>query len=266
MKLISLLLGSAIVALVAGITSTAQAASFTIPLNTGTSGKNGVNSGEPDPAFTWNYTGNFADPRYQAYTAGNSSTWIMAGGDLSANNHYGPDVPVATPSYQGVAFLYFTFDLPAEATNVKLNLNSVFGDDRVVLSLNQRDLGGFSPYLSSSSVPTAGVMMDANLKYVSHTFVSSSGPYTYNDQSLFNIGGHNVFRFWQNNTNSVDPSAPAHVNSYYDGSDIAISGAVSYTTLNTEFASVPEPASSWALLAIGAIGAGFIVRKKKMGY
>ena len=261
MKLISLLLGSALVALVAGITSTAHAASFTIPLNTGTSGKNGVNSGEPDPAFTWNYTGNFADPRYQAYTLGDSITWIMAGGDLFSNNHYGLDVPAGTPNYRGVTFLYFTFDLPTGATNVKLNFDSIYANDRATLSLNQTELGSFTPYLGQSTTPIPGVMLGADSKYVSKSFISGNVPFSVDNQSLFHSGGQNVLRFWQNNTASTDPAAPARIDSADDGAYLSVYGALSYDPANAT--SVPESSSVLGLLAIGAIGAGSMLRRKQ---
>ncbi len=257
MKLISLLLGSAVVALVAGITSPAQAA-FTIPINTGTSGKPGVSSGNPDPAFTWNYTGNFANPRYQAYTSGDSWTWIMAGGDLFSNNHYGPDVPAGMPNYRGVTFLYFTFDLPTGATNVKLNFNSIDANDRATLSLNRTELGSFTPYYGQFTTPMPGVMMDANFKYVSKSFISGVAPFAVDDQSLFH-SGQNVLRFWQNNTATTDPAAPARLDSADDGAFLSVQGTLSYDTVDT---AVPEPSSALGLLAVGAIGAGSLLKRK----
>ena len=41
-----------------------------IIINTGYNNKPGIVSGQPDPVFSWNYTGNFSDPRYNAYTYG----------------------------------------------------------------------------------------------------------------------------------------------------------------------------------------------------
>ena len=257
MKLISLLLGSALIALVAGMPSPVQAA-FTIPINTGTSGKPGVSSGNPDPAFTWNYTGNFADPRYQAYTLGDSWTWIMAGGDLFSNNHYGPDVPAGTPNYRGVTFLYFTFDLPTGATNVKLNFNSIFANDRATLSLNAAELGSFTPYFGQVTTPIPGVMLDADSKYVSKSFISGNVPFVVDNQSLFH-SGQNVLRFWQNNTATTDPAAPARIDSADDGAFLSTSGSLSYDI--SDAASVPEPSSVLGLLAVGVCAISWLKQK-----
>ena len=258
MKLISLLLGSALVALVAGMPSPAQAASFTIPINTGTTGKPGVNSGNPDPAFTWNYSGNFADPRYQAYTSGDSWTWIMAGGNLFSSNHYSPHVPAGMPNYRGVTFLYFTFDLPTGATNVKLNFNSIFANDRATLSLNKTELGSFTPYYGQFTTPMPGVMMNADFKYVSKSFISGVAPFAVDDQSLFH-SGQNVLRFWQNNTATTDPAAPARLDSVDDGAFLSTSGSLSYDI--SDAVSVPEPSSVLGLLAIGVCAISWLRQK-----
>ncbi|HBB33651.1 MAG TPA: hypothetical protein DDZ80_24975 [Cyanobacteria bacterium UBA8803] len=256
------LIGATVLSISTG--NIAQAESLIVPINTGTSGKPGINSGDIDPSFTWNYTGNFSDPRYQAYTHDLSGSWIMDGGDLWFNNHYGSDVPVEMSSFQGVAFLYYTFDLPSEATNVKLNFSNLLADDRLVVSLNETELGGFTPWIDKSTIPTPGVMMDADLNHVSQTFFSSSGPYIFDDQNLFNIGKQNVLRFWYNNTGSRNPQAfakPLADDPRSDAAVLGVHGTLSYENSDAP-QSVPEPSSVLGLLIVGAFSFSSIIKHK----
>ena len=223
----------------------ARAASFTINFNTGIAGKTGVVSGQPDPLFTWNYTGNYEDTRYQAYTC-NSRTWIMP--CTFSNSNYGPDVPVGTPPFRGVAYLYYTFDLPENATNVQLDFNNLTADDRGVVSLNETFLGGFKFATTSEQ----GVMTDAGFNQIPTAFNPNGTPLLVNDPSLFNFGGQNVLRFWVNNTNTFNPYATAiPLVGPGDRVHLTADGTLSY---ETKTQSVPEPASVLGLLALGTFG------------
>jgi len=212
----------------------AFAATFTIPINTGITGKSGINSGDRDPAFTWNYTGNFDDPRYQAYTR-STGTWIMP--DISSTNDYGPDVPDDLPDFQGVAFLYHAFDLPENATNIRLDFSRIGADDRVVASLNNTNIGNFKINRSPSLNPVTGIMTDANFNDVPMTFSpNGSAVEALDDPSAFNIGGRNILTFWMNNTGTADPYASAQV--LGDSTILEAHGVLSYDVLDAE--SVPE--------------------------
>jgi hypothetical protein len=240
-KLSMTLIGAAVIAF--GTGKLAQAASFTIPINTGTSGKPGLNFGAPDPSFTWNYTGNFSDSRYQSYTHDAGHTWIMNGGDLFSDNNYGSDVPSDLPDFQGVVFLYYTFELSQNATNVQLDFSTIAANDRVVASLNGTQLGGFKLWSDDFPIPVQGIMTNADFSNVPMTFKPNGTPVQIHDQSLFNFGGQNVLTFWVNDTGVLDPNAPA--TSVVDGPGggvLAVSGTLSYE-ITAEPKSVPEPST-----------------------
>lgn len=235
----------------------AFAATLTFPINTGITGKPGIISGDPDPAFTWNYTGNFDDPRYQAYTR-STGTWIMP--DVFSNNDYGPDVPDDFPDFQGVAFLYQAFELPENATNIRLDFSRIAADDRVVVSLNDTNLGNFK--IEYPPVPTSvsGIMTDANFNDVPMTFVPNGGSVAFNDQSAFNLGGRNLLTFWMNNTGTADPNVSAGPFQLAgDGAVLEATGVLSYDVPE----SIPESSPALGLLALGILGVGSLVRRKR---
>ena len=263
-QLSRVMLGVVAIALGIEAPSKVQAASFSIPINTGIIEKPGVISGAPDPLFTWNYTGNFTDPRYQAYTNG-GSTWIMAGGNVFSNNNYGADVPVGMPSFSGVAFLYNAFELPTGATNIKLNFNDIYADDRVAVSLNTTELGAFSPWFST---PQPGIMTGIDLTSVPRTFMPRFGSYVFDNQNLFKVGEQNVLRFWVNNTGiSTTLSTPAVPlipgdGTIGDGVALSIRGTLSYEIADAP-KSVPEPSSVLGVLAFSAFGASSLLKRKQ---
>lgn len=227
-----------------------EAAVFTIPINTGNQGKS-INPGDVDPSFTWNYTGNSNDPRYSTYVVKDNGglTWIMNGGDITSNHNYGSDVPSNMPSFSGVGYLYHDFYLPENAFNIKLEFNAIAADDRVVLSLNDTELGRFAFALPPNTL-TSGVMMDGQGNDHNKIFDGNGwdGPFIFNDQNLFKPGENNVLRFWTNNTFSPDPMAKAKFLSTEQGDNswTDYRFAISYETPDTP--SVPEPTVVLGLL------------------
>lgn len=257
-QLSRVIVGVVAIALGVEASNKAQAASFSIPINTGIVEKPGLISGDPDPLFTWNYTGNFTDPRYQTYTNG-GATWIMAGGNIFSNNNYGADVPVGMPSFPGVAFLYHAFELPAEATNIKLSFSDILADDRVAVSLNSTELGAFSPW---SITPQPGIMTDIDLTSVPRTFMPHLGSYLFDNQSLFKVGEKNVLRFWVNNTGkSTTLNTPAVPLKPGDVAALSIRGTLSYDIADAP-KSVPEPSSILGLLTFSVFGVRSLLKHK----
>ncbi|MEA5517092.1 hypothetical protein [Nodularia sp. UHCC 0506] len=264
-----------------GIQIPAHAAILNIPINTGTMGKPGIKSGDADSNLTWNFTGSYLEPRYQSYAVNSNFSWIMKGGDINSNNNYGSDVPNNMPDFYGVTYLYYTFELPKDATGISLDFSTIVADDRVVLSLNDNELGSYALALSDYD-SVLGVMMDGNQKYISKNFDGNGweGSFFFDDPSLFNLGGINFLRFWVNNTSKLDPNAPAQAISSKDG-NLAwthFRGKLSYNTADTistpgssksdatsNVTSVPESSTILALLAFIFAGTFTVGDSKKSG-
>lgn len=245
--------------------SSVLAASFTVPINTGISNKTGVDQGDVDPSFTWNYTGSASDPRYNAFTedANPEGTWIMQGGVTNQNNAYGSDVPDETPEFEGVAFLFSEFFLPAEATNIRFDVGLIAADDRVILSLNDRELGGFAlPRAGESSVaPWAGVMTDGAGTDVDRFFSPNSRDLSFADPDLFVKGGTNLIRLWVNNVglNGLSESAiPVATQDSQDRASVYLQSFLHYDLPDSDPTSdskeVPEPAMLLSLMGLVALG------------
>lgn len=241
-------------AVLTGLISNAEATYFSDPINTGNIGKIGVTAGDIDPAFTWNYTGNFEDTRYKTYVVNDYLSWIMNKGDVNSNNNYGSDVPLSMQPFQGVAYMYHNFEIPENATNIKLNFSAIAADDRVVVSLNGTEL--FATVFSLPAyTSTSGLMMDSNGNYVSKNINGNGweGSFIVDNPNLFKVGEENVLRFWINNTFNPDPNAPAiPLQGPPDGAVTDFRGIISYDV--TEHKSVPEPSSVLSLLAFGGFG------------
>jgi hypothetical protein len=183
--------------------------------------------------------------------------------DIGSNNDYGSDVPANIPSFYGVAYLYHTFELPSDATDIKLDFSAIAADDRVVLDINGNEVAISAFALPAhSSVP--GRMMDGNQNYFSKQFDGNGWEgFNLNNPNLFNVGGTNVLRFWVNNTFSTDPNAPAKALSSQAG-DLAwtnFRGTLSYNVPDTK--PVPESSTTLGLLVFGAAGSLVIRNRKK---
>jgi hypothetical protein len=183
----------------------AQAATINVPINTGIAGKPGINIRDADSSFTWNYSGNYHDPRYQTYGFNDYFSWIMKD-DIGSNNNYGADVPSNIRNFYGVAYLYNTFQLPQNGTDIKLDFSAIATDDRVILSLNDNELTRTALALPAYT-SALGRMMDGNGSYTSTTFNGNGweGNSNFTNPNLFNLGGTNILKFWVNNTDSTDP-------------------------------------------------------------
>ena len=203
------------------------------------------------PNFTWNYSGNYGDPRLPAFHASFSDhICIGPAGACGSNNNDG----AAGNEYAGFEFVYFTFNLPAGAVNVALRFDDFDADDRSALGVNDTQIGGFK------STAAIGGTLVTNMKDSSgvHNVLFLRPPLpVINNQALFHPG-ENFLTFWVNNTNSLNLNASAipHVSSG-DPSALRIRGGVTY-----DLQTIPEPAPM-ALLALGiALLATF---RKKVG-
>ena len=140
------------------------------------------------------------------------------------------------------------FFIPTGATDVRLDFDGLFGNDRVVLQLNGIDIGN-STYFGTTGT---GLMQ---FQYNTPDFVyefdeTSSDTVT----SGFNIGGFNSLRLIVNNHGFIPIDVPTQTFSFPGDAVAARVGAtVTYTA-------VPEPSSILALV-IGAVGIGSRRRK-----
>ncbi len=212
-----------------------------------------LGEGEADSRFTWNFSGRYTDPRYPSHTTsdGGHGLWIgkhelanclMGWGRCWSNTDYGPDVPDDMPDYQGVEFYFYAFDLPAAATDLRLSAEGMGADDRLVLLVNDREIGGFS---SRASSPTAGIMEDDGGRVTRHVFRSlAQGPLVLDEPSLFLPGQRNVLTFWVNNTGSTDFSAPARPHGMVDISRLSVTALLSYRLPVDQPTSTPVPEST----------------------
>jgi hypothetical protein len=254
-------------------TGSAEAAIVTQNLSSGTFANPGLVAGaahSTGTAITWNYTGNFNDPRYVAYvstfnTAGNFQifhTTHMGFGNATSNTVYGPDVPVGTPAYTGVEFYYVTFNLPANAINVGLSFSRIGADDRLQFQLNNQLIG----YWGGPSTPGAIGRMNGLGSQPTVTNVTFNPVPLPNltNQSLFNIGGQNVMRFWVNNTFSTNLNANAvpHQGSG-DPSVLDIRATLTYDTVAAPV--VPEPSSLVVFALTFVMGFSSFRRQRKLG-
>jgi hypothetical protein len=234
-----------------------EALATSVRLNTGNEGKPGVVRGAVDPGVTWNYTGDFNTSRFNSYVdndpffpgATTVGTCHMLGGNcrLGSNTNYGPDVTAGHPAYLGVQFFYLSFDLPANAINVSLEVTNIGADDRVGMHLNGNEIGFWGNHSGAAqngridgSDVYAGTSLGAGVQ-PSLNPVSLQSPFgfpdfTLNNISLFLLGDTNVIRLWVNNTNSRNPFAAARPMSSGDPSLVGFdsvlgSGLITSSTL-----------------------------------
>jgi hypothetical protein len=161
------------------------------------------------PGWTFNYTGNFTDTRYPAYMSAFNTTYLCVGPTpLPSNYDCNTDdlIPPAGNDYAGFEYLYFPFTLPAGATNVRLYINFLNADDRLVFALNGTDYGMFDDLLPGNPDLSTNVVMAGASGNVPYTVVhNSQNGVQETSPALFNIGGVNYLRVWINNTGNPDP-------------------------------------------------------------
>jgi hypothetical protein len=171
---------------------------------------NPTHGGAFSPAWTWDYTGTHSGSGTVYHGLINNS----ASSNTALTNAACP-LPDCSSNdngnFKGWYFLYFNFALPSDATNVVLHLNYLDADDRVVLSVNNTQLGGFA-YSQHGVVGT-------NPGYATFQMDDASGTHsvaffnTYDIASPFHyplaypnlsytLGGENYLRFWVNDTHS----------------------------------------------------------------
>lgn len=203
------------------------------------------------PAFTWNYSGNYADSRRAVYRLNvpgfsdymNDLATICTSGRCGSNDFDGAQ----GAEYSGYEFIYFGFSLPADAVSVALHFVSVGADDRVVADLNGHLLGAWGG-LYYTPPQTISTMLDGSGLH-SAQFLGTTGlNLSYNDPAWFNLGGENYIRFWINNTNSTNIGATARSHAG-DGDPSVLStlGTIRYDA--AEPSEVPEANISYLIFA-----------------
>lgn len=203
------------------------------------------------PAFTWNYSGNYADARRAVYRLNvpgfsnsmNDLATVCTSGRCGSNDFDGAQ----GAEYAGYEFIYFGFSLPANAVSVALHFVSVAADDRVAVDLNGHILGAWG---GRSYTPplTISTMLDGSGLHSAQFLGPTALNLSYNDPAWFNAGGENYIRFWINNTNSTNVGATAR-NHSGDGDPSALStlGTIQYDAVTPS--EIPEPSAGYLVLA-----------------
>lgn len=207
----------------------------------------GLTAGQQDPAFTWNYTGNFADPRLNtnilAFNNNNQITICPQGSCGSENYGFGQ-------TYAGYEFMYFGFLLPVDAVNIILHFSYATIDDRAVIDLNGHTLGGWGGTYSVAPGTTVQQLDGSGNHTVAFTGPPTLSSTDFSTQAWFNPGAENYIRFWINNTGTgINGTATPH-GSYYDPSAMQTYGYIAF-----DQSQIPEPGTivlaGLGLLAVG---------------
>lgn len=215
----------------------ARAGEESLYIGTGVTNRVGLGMGMIDPSWSWNASCVDTDPRYSTYTENLNAdgTWIMPGGETNTNDTgYG--------SFDGVACLYTEFVLPDNAFNVNFNVGLIAADDRVVLSLNGNNLGGFALPTDTRTGYGMGVMTTGGGVDVAQEFQPNTRNLFFNDPNLFVLGGSNLIKLWVNNIglqSLMSSAIPIQTNTA-DRASVYFQSQVSFTTPSPEEEEEPE--------------------------
>ncbi|MEL6105699.1 MAG: hypothetical protein AAFU85_06680 [Planctomycetota bacterium] len=202
-------------------------------------GETVVDLGTPDNAANWLITaaGAVDAVSFQANVNRPGTISLMDNGLVTGNFVAG----AMADDYNGFWFAENTFFIPDAATDVQLNFDGLWANDRVVLTLNGVELGN----ATFAGGTGAGLMRfeedGADLPF---TFTeTNSGTVT----SGFNIGGDNVLRLTVNNT-GVNLAAPTVASAFAGDAT-----AANLATATLTFTAIPEPSSCLVLFACGTL-------------
>jgi hypothetical protein len=267
--------------------SSAMAATFVIPVTSSTGERvipahgggettvpgHGASGTSAVPGWSWNYTGNHADARYPAYMSAFNSIYMCIGPtplpDLY-NCDSDDNLPPGGNDYSGYEYVYFTFELPANASNVLLWIGDQNADDRHVFSLNGQDFGVFKPVGPGNPDQSATVTMTgAGGSTVFNVIRNSQNGLLVTNQGAFNIGGSNYVRVWINNTGYPDPRDGSAVPHSIGGpSGFNLWGYVTYDTPGVVAEPTPVPVLTPLGLGLGSLligGVGALVSRRRSG-
>lgn len=176
------------------------------------------------PAFTWNYSGNYSDPRLETYNYRlfNSLVSVCTNGACAAGGDYG-----FGQTHPGYEFIYFGFALPSGALNVVLHLDRVTVDDRAIVDLNGHRLGGWGGTYNVTPGSTQQMLDGTGYHAEAFTGPNLAQNLVFADSSWFNAGGVNYLRFWINNT-GTGIIGSAYPNSYEDPSALNTYGRITF--------------------------------------
>ena len=155
-------------------------------------------------------------------------------------------------SWDGVWSATYRFELPADATNIRLVIDQIEADDKIVVSLN------------GSVIPNASYVVSNSTGTGSFNFGTGQVPFEFpgftpgiQASTGFQAGAQNSLTLFVNNTGSTDPAAPsAPLIAGVDGTTATFSGQLSYIT------AVPEP-SGMSLLVFGMAAVSAALRVDK---
>ena len=193
-----------------------------------------INLGTPANAASWKATGAGAVnvPIFQVNANGPGEISIT-----STSTSAGVFVPGASlANFNGFYSADNDFFLPANAMNVRLDFNGLFGNDRVVLQLNGIDIGNTTFFGTTGLGVMKFSQTTPDIAYVFTETTSGSVA------SGFNIGGQNKLRLLVNNHGFRPIDTPTQTFSFAnDGVTTRVNATLSFA--------VPEPSTMGLFLA-----------------
>jgi len=214
---------------------------------------------ETPQGWTYNFSGNFSDPRYNAVHVDGIYKRLWINNNNTSNLPSDPNAPAGT-TFKGVAYFFREFNLPDDFSAAKLDL--IFAaDDQVTVDLNGHILGSRKLFDKDTNGPVQGVMTDGNFQQNPTTFLTNFTPLSFEDSSKFKAG-RNVLRFLFNNTfDGTNPFAPARPMTIPgDQSTLHANGSVSHNVPNR---TVPLPGLLPGVAVAFAFGIKRLMKKNK---
>jgi hypothetical protein len=140
-------------------------------------------------------------------------------------------------NFDGFWIATYTFSLPKDANNIRLNFSNLFADDRVVLELNGTPIAAAGLYGPGQG----GMVLSAGSSAVPYSFSNfgASGAIT----TGFNAGGQNTLMAIINNTGTGISGNLTPIDSG-DRSDFAVKGTISYNSMSGGGSSSPVTPST----------------------
>lgn len=213
----------------------------------------GLTAGQQDPDFTWNYTGNIADPRLNtsilAFNNNNQVTICPNGSCGSENYGFGQ-------AYTGFEFIYFSFLLPTDAINIVLHFGYATIDDRAVVDLNGHTLGGWGGTYAVAPGTTVPQLDGSGTHTAAFTGPATISNADFSTQGWFAPGAQNYLRFWINNTGTGILGTAVPHGGYGEPSAMQTYGYITFDQTQ-----IPEP-GTLVVVGLGLVAVALGARRR----